>query len=168
MGALILMLKREHKVFVIHKHTNNQLGIWALIKRSRPINLITGPIIYAMIFPIALLDLFVWFYQLTCFPVYKLEKLKRADYIFFDRQELKYLDWASKFHCTYCAYAVGVINLVAGIINATESYFCPIKHKLKNKHRSKRRNYINYENDDEYDFDEKLESIRKKITIKKL
>jgi len=162
------MLKREHKVFVIHGQTNHQLGIWALIKRSRPINLITGPIIYAMIFPVALLDLFVWFYQLTCFPVYKLEKFKRTDYIIFDRQELKYLDWASKFHCTYCAYAVGVINLVAAIIGATESYFCPIKHKLKNKLVLRKRNYINFDNDDQYDFDEKLERIRKKITNKKL
>jgi len=160
------MLKNEHKVFIIHKKANNQLGIIALIKRSKPINLITGPIIYAMIFPILLLDLFVWFYQLTCFPVYKLAKFDRSDFIIFDRQELKYLDWASKFHCTYCAYAVGVINLVGAIIGATESYFCPIKHKSKLHSTIKRKQYIDFNNSDDFDFEEKLEKIRRKITSK--
>ena len=35
--------------------TNHQLGLWALVKRSRPINLITGPIIYSVIVPLLVL-----------------------------------------------------------------------------------------------------------------
>ena len=162
------MIKKEHKIFIIHKKSNNQLGLIDLIKRSKPINLITGPIIYAMIFPLVFLDIFVSFYQLTCFPIYKLQKLSRSDFIIFDRQELKYLDWISKFHCTYCAYAVGFINLVASIIGATESYFCPIKHKAKSRSVGKKSNYINFDNSDDYDYDEKLSRIRKKLTETKL
>lgn len=162
------MLRKEYKKFIIHKKTNHQLGLIALIKRSKPINLITGPIIYAMIFPIALLDAFVWFYQWTCFPIYKLEKFNRSQYIIFDRQELKYLDWISKFHCTYCAYAVGVIKLVGAIIGATESYFCPIKHRLKSTTKRDQKNYLEFENSDDFDYEDRLFKIRKSLTKKKL
>jgi hypothetical protein len=44
---------------------------------TRPQNLITGPIIYMMIFPILLIDIFVSFYQWTCFPVYGISKISR-------------------------------------------------------------------------------------------
>jgi hypothetical protein len=71
---------------------NHQLGLWALVKRSRPINLITGPIIYSVIVPLLVLDAFVSLYQLLCFPIYKVKAFRRSDYIVFDRQELKYLD----------------------------------------------------------------------------
>ena len=41
---------------------------------DRPQNLITGPIIYSMIIPLAVTDLFVTFYQFTCFPIYGIKK----------------------------------------------------------------------------------------------
>ncbi len=160
------MLKKEHKIFVIHRKVNHQLGLISLIRRSRPINLITGPVIYSMFFPIVLLDIFVSFYQLTCFPVYKLKKINRFEFIIFDRQQLKYLDWISKFHCTYCAYAVGVIGYVGAVIGSTETYFCPIKHKSKLHSTIKRKQYIDFNNSDDFDFEEKLEKIRRKITSK--
>ena len=160
------MIKKEYRKYLIHKKNNNELGFIALIRRSKPINLITGPIIYAMIFPIIFLDIFVWFYQFACFPLYKLEKFNRSQYIIFDRQELKYLDWISKFHCSYCAYAVGVINLVGAIIERTESYFCPIKHKLKRSNKEKEIKYLNFENNDDFDYDNELFEIREKITKK--
>ena len=105
--------------------TNHQLGLWALVKRSRPINLITGPMIYSVIVPLLLLDAFVSLYQLLCFPIYKVKSFRRSEFIVFDRQELKYLDWISKFHCTYCAYAVGLMGFVSAVIGATEAYFSP-------------------------------------------
>ena len=105
--------------------TNHQLGLWALVKRSRPINLITGPMIYSVIVPLLLLDAFVSLYQLLCFPIYKVKSFRRSEFIVFDRQELKYLDWISKFHCTYCAYAVGLMGFVSAVIGATEAYFAP-------------------------------------------
>ena len=39
---------------------------------------------------------------------------------------------------------------------------------MKTMNVLRKRNYINFDNDDQYDFDEKLERIRKKITNKKL
>ena len=133
--------------------TNHQLGLWALVKRSRPINLITGPIIYSVIVPLLVLDAFVSLYQLLCFPIYKVKPFRRSEFIVFDRQELKYLDWISKFHCTYCAYAVGLIGFVSAVIGATEAYFCPIKHHSKKSHGPVRKyRFVAYEQSDDFDF----------------
>ena len=93
--------------------------------------LITGPIIYSMIVPLLLLDLCVSFYQATCFPIYGISKVRRGDYIVFDRQQLSYLNFIEKFHCTYCAYGNGLIAYVSEIVGRTEEYFCPIKHARK-------------------------------------
>ena len=141
--------------------TNHQLGLWALVKRSRPINLITGPMIYSVIVPLLLLDAFVSLYQLLCFPIYKVKSFRRSEFIVFDRQELKYLDWISKFHCTYCAYAVGLMGFVSAVIGATEAYFCPIKHHT-NKPRGPVRKYpfMAYEQADDFDFDLRLNGMR--------
>ena len=61
--------------------TNHQLGLWAWVKRSRPINLITGPIIYSVILPVLVLDVFVSLYQFLCFPIYKVKPFRRSEYI---------------------------------------------------------------------------------------
>ena len=144
---------------------NHQIGLMALIKRSRPLNLITGPIIYSMIVPLMLLDLCVSFYQWSCFPIYGIPKLSRHDFIIFDRQKLRYLDWISKFHCTYCAYGVGVVAFVAQVIGATEAYFCPIKHhEPKLLALKKRVLYLTYDEPENFDFPAYLESSRKSQT----
>jgi hypothetical protein len=141
--------------------TNHQLGLWALVKRSRPINLITGPVIYSVILPLLLLDAFVSLYQFLCFPIYKIKPLRRSEFIVFDRQELKYLDWISKFHCTYCAYAVGLMGFVSAVIGATEAYFCPIKHHKNKSHGPARKYpYMAYEQADDFDFDSRLNGMR--------
>jgi len=153
--------------YPIMKTTNNQLGLISLIKRTRLINLITGPIIYSMIFPIILLDICVSFYQWTCFPIYRIPKFSRKNFIIFDRQELRYLDWVSKFHCSYCAYGVGVIAFVSEVIGATEEYFCPIKHKSK-KIFSKNNacKFLGFEESDSFDFNSYLEISRKRQSDK--
>lgn len=98
---------------------------------TRPRNLITFPIIYAMIVPLLLVDACLSFYQATCFPVYGIRKVRRRDYIVIDRQQLGYLNIIEKFHCSYCAYGAGVIAYSTEIVARTEQYFCPIKHARK-------------------------------------
>jgi hypothetical protein len=108
-----------------------------------------------------LLNVFVSLYQILCFPIYKIKLFRRSDYISFDRQELRYLDWISKFHCTYCAYAVGLIGFVRAVIGATEAYFCPIKHQSKKSHSQTRRYpFIAYTQSDDFDFDLRLNGMR--------
>jgi hypothetical protein len=125
----------------------------------RPQNLITGPIIYGMIFPLLMLDAFVSFYQASCFPIYGIVKVRRRDYIVLDRQHLDYLNFVEKFHCTYCAYGVGLAAYIAEIISRTEQYFCPIKHahKILGTHRR----YLGFiEYGDSADYESRLEAYR--------
>jgi len=119
----------EQSVKEAHERLKTNFFRWLVT--NRPQNLITGPIIYAMIIPLVITDVFVSFYQLMCFPIYGIKKVRRGDYIVFDRQHLSYLNFIEKFHCTYCAYGSGIIGYVSEIIARTEQYFCPIKHAHK-------------------------------------
>lgn len=119
----------EQSIKQTHRRLKQNFFHWLVT--NRPQNLITGPIIYSMIIPLLVTDLFVSFYQMTCFPIYGIKKVRRDDYIIFDRQQLHYLNFIEKFHCTYCAYGSGMISYVSEIIARTEQYFCPIKHARK-------------------------------------
>lgn len=119
----------EQSIKEAHKRLKTNFFPWLVT--NRPQNLITGPIIYSMIIPLLITDFFVTIYQWTCFPVYGIKKVRRADYIVYDRQQLNYLNFIEKFHCTYCAYGNGMIAYVSEIIARTEQYFCPIKHARK-------------------------------------
>ncbi len=112
-------------------HRKLKKNPWYLFFTVRPQNFLTMPIIYAMIFPFILLDLFITFYQLTCFPVYGIARVKRADYIVLDRRYLAYLNIVEKLDCLYCSYGVGLLNYAREITSRTEQYFCPIKHAHK-------------------------------------
>lgn len=90
--------------------------------------IVTAPVIYALIAPLFLLDLFVTAYQAVCFPVYGILKVRRGDYLVFDRYHLAYLNALEKLNCAYCAYANGLIAYVREIASRTEQYWCPIKH----------------------------------------
>ena len=121
----------EFEESIRQAHRRLKQGFFHWLVTDRPQNLITGPIIYAMIIPLVILDLFVSFYQASCFPIYRIAKVRRSDYIVFDRQQLGYLNFIQKFHCTYCAYGSGLIAYAGEIVARTEEYFCPIKHARK-------------------------------------
>lgn len=92
------------------------------------LSILAAPVIYAGIVPFMLMDLFLFIYQSVCFPVYGIPKVKRSEYLVFDREDLPYLNLIEKFGCFYCAYANGLAGFVREIAARTEQYFCPIKH----------------------------------------
>ena len=112
-------------------HQRLKRGIFRWIVTDRPQNFLTGPIIYGMAVPLLVFDLCVTIYQATCFPIYGIARARRADYIVIDRQYLGYLNFYERFHCTFCAYANGLVAYAGEIIARTEEYFCPIKHAHK-------------------------------------
>ncbi len=112
-------------------HRKLKRGIFHWIVTDRPQNFLTGPVIYFLVIPLALADLCVTGYQAICFPVYKIAKARREDYFVYDRRHLEYLNWFERFHCTYCAYANGLMAYMSEIVARTEQYFCPIKHARK-------------------------------------
>jgi hypothetical protein len=67
-------------------------------------------------------------YQLTCFPIYRIARVRRCDYIVFDQRHLAYLNWIEKIDCLYCSYGNGLMSYAREIFARTEQYFCPIKH----------------------------------------
>jgi len=88
-------------------------------------------VIYSLIIPIVLVDLWVMAYQAICFPAYKIPKVRRRDYLIFDRGSLTYLNAIEKLGCVYCSYANGLLAYVTEIAARTEQHFCPIKHHVK-------------------------------------
>jgi len=146
----------EHSVKAAHKQVKIGLVKWL---GNRPINLLTAPIIYGMVFPMLLLDFCICLYQGICFPVYKIPKVKRGDYMIFDRHHLSYLNWAEKSHCMYCTYGNGLLAYATEIIGRTEQYFCPIKHARKMMGRHARyANFVEYGDAEDYQI--KLEKFR--------
>ena len=147
----------EQSIKQTHRRLKTRFFRWLVT--DRPQNLITGPVIYSMIVPLAILDLFVTVYQAVCFPVYRVEKVRRGDYIVLDRQQLEYLNFIEKFHCTYCAYGSGLIAYVHEIVARTEQYFCPIKHarRILGTH-SRYRHFLDY--GEAADYEAKLEAFR--------
>jgi hypothetical protein len=147
----------EREISEAHKRLKRGFFRWLVTDRGQ--NLITGPIIYGMAVPMALFDLCLSIYQLSCFPIYGIAKVRRADYIVFDRHQLGYLNFVERFHCEYCAYGNGLMAYATEILARTEQYFCPIKHARKvvgtHKHYE---NFLQY--GESPDYHAKLEAIR--------
>ena len=113
---------------------------------SFPVGVIlTIPFIWSMMIPALLADISVSIYQYICFPIYKIPKVKRKDYVIMDRYNLFYLDKVEKINCWYCEYFNGVVAYVREVGARTEQFWCPIKHSkpLKNKH-SRYDNFFDY------------------------
>jgi hypothetical protein len=147
----------EHTVKAAHRKLKNNFFRWLVT--NRPQNLITGPIIYSMVIPMLMMDLCVSCYQWACFPIYGITKVRRTDYLVFDRHQLGYLNFIEKFHCTYCEYGNGLMAYMAEILARTEEYFCPIKHahKVLGTHTHYNR-FLDY--GDAMDYEARLEAFR--------
>ncbi|WP_236025899.1 hypothetical protein [Geomonas azotofigens] len=103
-------------------------GLFRYILEARLLNVISAPLIYLGFVPFIVLDLYLFLYQSICFPIYGIHKVKRSDYLVFDREDLQYLNIIEKFNCFYCSYGNGLAALVREIGARTEQYWCPIKH----------------------------------------
>jgi hypothetical protein len=105
-----------------------KIGLLDFLARTRPLVALTAPLVYAGWIPFLLMDLFVTVYQAVCFPVYRIPRVRRADYMVFDRADLPYLNAIEKFNCFYCSYGNGVAAYTREVAARTEQYWCPIKH----------------------------------------
>jgi hypothetical protein len=116
----------EKEVLRIHHEIKTQASRYLI--DANPLMILTAPVIYSLIVPVALLDLWVMTYQAICFPVYRIPKVRRRDYLVFDRHHLAYLNIIEKINCAYCSYANGAIAFAREVASRTEVYWCPIKH----------------------------------------
>lgn len=116
---------------VLRRHQEMKTHLLRYLLGARPLIALTAPVIYSLIVPLALLDLFITLYQAICFPIYGIPKVRRREYLVFDRRYLAYLNALERINCAYCSYANGLIAYVREIASRTEQYWCPIKHARK-------------------------------------
>lgn len=113
---------------LLRQQRRYKIGLFRFLRRTRFLVLLTAPVIYLGWIPFLLMDAFVSLYQAVCFPVYRIPKVKRTDYIVLDRSDLPYLNLIEKFNCFYCSYGNGVAAYTREVAARTEQYWCPIKH----------------------------------------
>ncbi len=148
----------EKEIKQYHKTLATKL--YKYVFNAEWLNILTVPVIWVGVVTALLLDSFVTIYQFICFPVYKIPKVKRSDYIVIDRQALKYLNAIEKLNCMYCGYFNGLIAYVQEVAARTEQYWCPIKHarKIRSIH-SRYRKFLEYGDADEYR--KRIEEVRR-------
>ena len=116
----------EHDIEALQRAIKVRASKYLL--NANPLMVLTAPVIYSLIVPFVLIDLMVMAYQAICFPVYGIPKVRRRDYLVFDRHHLAYLNVIEKVNCAYCSYCNGVAAFVREVAARTEIYWCPIKH----------------------------------------
>jgi hypothetical protein len=132
------------------------------VYESGAMKILTIPIIWSALIPAAFMDLVVNVYQLACFPIYGIPRVKRGEYVIMDRHVLSYLNWIEKLNCAYCSYFNGLIAYVTEVAARTEQYWCPVRHArpLKSVH-SRYRHFFEY--GDAKGYRERLEEVRRRF-----
>ncbi len=116
---------------LLEAHRRLRQGLFHYLLSARPLVLLTAPVVYAVFVPLVLLDGFVTLYQWLCFPLYGIPRVRRRDYMAFDRAHLAYLNAVEKLNCAYCSYGNGLLAYVREVVGRTEQYWCPIKHSRR-------------------------------------
>lgn len=150
----------EQDILALHRRLRK--GSLRYLFEAPPLFILTAPVIYGAAIPLVLLDLAVTTYQLICFPVYKIPRVKRDDYFVYDRHLLPYLNWIERFNCLYCSYGNGLMAYAREIIARTEQFWCPIKHarRLPDPH-DRYRDFFDYGDVERYRAE--LERLRKAL-----
>lgn len=157
-------LEQKRVVFeleVIARHRLLKMKLLHFLRASKIAAVLTSPVIYSLIIPLALLDLFITVFQYICFPIYRIPRVKRDEYVVMDRKYLEYLNIIQKVNCIYCEYGNGVIAYTREVASRTEQFWCPIKHARKAK-GAHDRYYDFIEYGDSEDFSGKVRQQREK------
>jgi hypothetical protein len=109
-------------------HRRLRQSIPAYIRHGNLLSLLTAPVIYSLLLPLVVLDVWVTLYQSICFPIYGMARVCRRRYFALDRHKLAYLNGIEKANCTFCSYANGLLAYVQEVAARTEQYWCPVKH----------------------------------------
>jgi hypothetical protein len=57
--------------------------------------------------------------------VYRIPRVRRAEYLVVDRHHLQYLNGIERMNCLYCGYGNGVLAYAVEVAARTEQYWCP-------------------------------------------
>ena len=92
----------------------NRVGTLRYLLDANLPGVLTAPVIYSMVVPLAITDAGLTLYQHICFRAYGVPRVRRRDCLINDRHKLGYLNVIEKLNCTYCGYANGMIAYAAG------------------------------------------------------
>lgn len=156
--------KKQDEILASYRHDRE--GALKYLATAPILHLLSTPVIWACLIPALFMDLVVTVYQRVCFPIYKIERVRRSDYIVFDRHRLGYLNIIEKINCLYCGYFNGLMGYVSEIAARTEQYWCPIRHaeRMKSIH-SKYQNFFEY--GDSHSYREGKKRLREELTENK-
>jgi len=93
--------------------------------------LIGTSMIWSAIIPIIIVDIYATIYQEIYFTIQGIPKIKRSNYLNFDRWNLSKLSIGQKISCIYCGYANGIVAWFKALVNQTETYSCAVKHQYE-------------------------------------
>jgi hypothetical protein len=105
----------------------NRAPLVAYVLRADLLTIVTAPVIYSLIVPFVMIDVWVSIYQAICFRAWGVVRVRRSAFFAIDRHRLPYLNALEKAHCVYCSYVNGVIAYAREVAARTEQYWCPIR-----------------------------------------
>ena len=130
---------------VRRQHQLLKTSIARYLRESDVPSMLSAPIVYSVLLPFFLVDIWVSLYQRICFPIYGIPRVRRSDYIVVDRWKLAYLNTIEKANCDYCSYANGLLAYVREVTARTEQYWCPIKHARRvHAPHARYRHFVDY------------------------
>ncbi len=164
-GELKYRVSRGRVTFekeIAQLHRKLSVPLHRYIIRAPILTILSAPVIYAMVIPALFMDLTLWIYQMICFPVYRIPKVRRSDHIVLDRHYLRYLNFLERLNCDYCSYFNGLASYATEIAARTEQYWCPIKHASGRAQRHSRYHlFFDYGDDEAYRM--RLKEIRREF-----
>jgi len=133
------------------QHRRMRTSLRRFLRESYLPSVLSAPVIYSVAVPFLILDAWIALFQLICFPIYGIPRVRRADYIAVDRHKLAYLNGIEKVNCDYCSYANGVLAYAREVAARTEQYWCPIRHarRVRGPH-PRYREFVDYGDADGY------------------
>lgn len=150
---------------IVQKQKRFKIRLPDYIGSANLLYVLVSPVIYSVVIPIALVDLWVTIYQHICFRAYGIPRVKRSGFIAMDRHHLAYLNTVEKLNCMYCGYGNGVFAYAREVAARTEQFWCPIKHAIRV--RDPHQHYLKFVDfGDAEGYRQKLESFRKEMQQK--
>jgi hypothetical protein len=96
---------------VVTRHRTQALSLLTYLRRAKMKHIICLPIIWSCLLPAIVMDAVVSLYQMLCFSLFGIPKVKRSDHVVFDRRNSK----------VFIAVTI-LLLILATVTNIAQSY----------------------------------------------
>lgn len=102
--------------------------VMPLLREAALCNLLSAPLTWFCLLPLALLGQVVSCCRALCLPIYGILQVRRGVRIIMNRSRINSLNSREKINCACCSCLIGGIAFLQEVAGRTEQYWCPIKH----------------------------------------